>query len=123
MTGDAPLGQKVYYYKGARLIATLSQTAKGIYNSMLLTVVSYDGTTVTLEGEEGHGQFTLPKEWVRTHTRSQLCMTLSSSQGRSLGNTLGIWDAGKTPHPRWPIRHTYVAISRGKKYDQISFED
>ena len=104
MTGDQPLGQKVYYYKGARLIATLSQSAKGIFNSMLLTVVSFDETTVTLEDEEGGAQFTLPKECVRTHTRSQLCicMTLSSSQGRTLGKTLGIWDAGKTHTPGGP---------------------
>ena len=62
---------------------------------------------------------TLSHEWVRKNTRSGLCFTIASAQGRTLRGELAIFDAG---HKRWTLRHLYTAISRATAYDSVSVE-
>ena len=119
LKGEPPLGQPLYIHTRVPLIACVQATKDGIHNSMLLDMQSYNETTVTLKDREGDGVFTLSHEWVRRNTRSGLCFTIASAQGRTLRGELAIFDAG---HKRWTLRHLYTAISSATAYDSLSVE-
>ena len=64
-------------------------------------------------------EFRLSHAWVTKHTRSGLCYTISSAQGRTIFGELGIFD---TDHPRWSLRHLYTALSRATAAALLSIE-
>ena len=119
MEGEKPLGQRLYIYAGVPLIACVQATRDGVHNSMLLEVTSFDGETVSLKDREGDAEFRLSHAWVAKHTRSGLCFTISSAQGRSIPGELGIWDSS---HKRFGLRHLYTCLSRATAYDLLSLE-
>ena len=92
----------------------------GIYNSMLLEVVSVDSNTITLRDTEGGGVFPLSHDWVRRHTRSALAYTIASAQGRTIPGSISLYD---TRHPRYTRRHLYTSLSRARNYDDLTIED
>ena len=97
LEGEKPLGQRLFIYAGAPLIACVQATRDGVFNSMLLEVTGFDGETVSLKDREGDAEFRLPHAWVAKHTRSGLCYTISSAQGHTISAELGIFE---TDHPR-----------------------
>ena len=81
---------------------------------MLLTVTGFDGETVGMKDREGDAEFRLPHAWVARHTRSGLCYTISSAQGRTIPGELGIFDTGSI--------HLYTALSRATAAALLSIE-
>ena len=76
--------------------------------------------TLGLVGDrEGDAEFHLSHAWVAKHTRSGLCYTISSAQGRRISGELGVFD---TEHPRWSLRHLYTALSRATAAALLSIE-
>ena len=105
LDGDAPLGQRTLYWPGTRHIACMAQTKQGVHNSMLLECVSWDSEHVTLRNVEGEGEFVCTHAFCRVNSRSALCFTISSAQGRTIEGSIALYDLS---HPRYSIRHLYT---------------
>ena len=107
----------------------MAQTKQGIHNSMLLECVSWDSEHVTLrnlepvadrkDGLEGAG-LVCTHSFCKANLRSALCFTISSSQGRTLRGSIGLYDLS---HPRYTRRHLYTCCSRPKASGNLSCED
>jgi len=104
LQGDGPLGQMVYIYEGVPLLACVNASKDGVHNSMLLEVLRFDSESILVRDKEGL-TICLGVGWVRKNTRSGLCSTMVSAQGRTIPGDNSIYDMS---HPRASLRQLYT---------------
>ena len=105
--------QDFWLYPGQVLIAHIQAAKGGVKNGLMYTVKSVAEGSVEFEApsarEPGsHGGLTLKLDFVAKHMRLSHCLTISSSQGRTLGGKVAIL----SQHKRFTRLHLMVCLSR-----------
>ena len=114
------MGQKLAIYPSVPLICCMQTTRGGLFNSQLLTVASYDATTVTARCLHTGAEHQMTHSFVQEKTRLGWCFTIASAQGKTLEGSVASWD---TRHPRFTRRHLITCLSRGREACKVSIED
>ena len=83
---------------------------------VLYTIATLENGVVAFK--ELPGTFT--HEQVRSFFDLSWAMTYASCQGTEVDDKLRLWDCA---HPYFTRRHLFVALSRGKRADQIDLKD
>ena len=100
--------QDFWLYTGQVLVAH-TQSSKKMKNGLFYTVTDYDEHNVSF------GDLVVSKTWVAKNCRLSHCLTISSSQGRTLhGNVLII-----SSHNRFTMKHLMICLSRATDAEKV----
>ena len=100
--------QSFWLYKGQVLVAHTHSSQK-MKNGLFYTVQGFDEENVFFEN------LTVKKTWVAKYTRLSHCLTISSSQGRTLHGIVSIISG----HPRFTMKHLMICLSRGTSAKKV----
>ena len=107
-------GEDVFYvYPGQRLVGHLQEKKRGVLNNAFY-IVKTVADEITIKCEISGKEFKLPHDFVAQYLRLSHALTIAGIQGATLGS-IRIF----TNHPRFTLRHLFVAISRATSYAAV----
>ena len=107
-------GEDVFFvYPGQRLVGHLQEKKRGVLNNAFY-IVKTVADEITIKCEISGKEFKLPQDFVAQYLRLSHALTIAGIQGATLGS-IRIF----TNHPRFSLRHLFVAISRATSYAAV----
>ena len=102
---------KYVIWPGLKLLGCVNTIKRAGRNSVLHTIDSCDETVKFVQLQD-----TFSYDQVRDLFRLSNCRTIASCQGTEFDDALTVWE---TNHPRFTLRHLFVALSRAKSKDLV----
>ena len=101
----------MFLWPGQELLGCVNTIKRGVRNAVSYTIEYCDETVKFVDLPD-----TFTYEQVGDLFRLSHCRTIASCQGTEFDKALTVWE---TNHPRFTLRHLFVALSRAKSKDLV----